>query len=64
MKRKNLRTAYLPIIVVPAVAPAIMLPLMHAHHMPDYAQGLATGFPIGLALVGLIWMIRGNRFAC
>lgn len=64
MKRKNPRIAYLPIIVVPAVVPAIMLPLMHAFPMPDYAKGLTMGFPIGLALIGLIWMIRGNRFAC
>lgn len=64
MKRKNPRVAYLPIVIMPAVAPSIMLPLLHASHVPDYVQGLAVGFPIGLALVGLIWMIRGNRFAC
>ncbi len=64
MKRRNTRIAYLPIVIILAVAPAIILPLMHAVAMPDYVKGLATGFPIGLALVGLVWMIRGHRIAC
>jgi hypothetical protein len=64
MKRKNPRMAYLPIVVIPAVAPSVMLPLLHSSHMPDYAQGLAMGLPIGLALIGLVWMLRGSRTAC
>lgn len=61
MKRKNERIAYLPIVILAAVTPAVMGPLLQAIHLQDSVKGLAMGIPIGLALVGLIWMIRGFR---
>ncbi|KTT67963.1 hypothetical protein [Sphingomonas sanguinis] len=56
---KNARTRYLPIVIVPAIMPAVLTPLLVSQHVPDNLIGGAMGVSIGLAIVGLVRMKRG-----
>jgi hypothetical protein len=58
--QKNAKARVLPIVILPAIMPAILLPIAASHHVPDYLLGGAMGFFIGLAIVGLFWMIKRN----
>jgi hypothetical protein len=49
---------FLPIIILSAVTPAILMPVMTSSHVPDALIGATMGFSIGLAFVGLIWMVK------
>ena len=53
---KNSRAALLPLAIMPAVMPAIFLPLLHQVHVADSLLGLGAGFLIGLSLVSIIAM--------
>lgn len=55
---KNLKARFLPIVVITAVMPAILMPVMASSHMPSALIGATMGFSIGLALVGLVWMLK------
>lgn len=55
------RRRFLPLILFPAVMPAILLPVLANHHLPDALLGLGTGISLGLALVGLVWIRQGKR---
>ncbi|MDB5721634.1 MAG: hypothetical protein JWP15_2252 [Alphaproteobacteria bacterium] len=54
------RARFLPILIMPAILPAMALPVMLSAHVPDSVLGATFGFCIGLSLVGLIWMARGK----
>ena len=56
--RKNPKTRFLPIVILPAIMPALLMPVMRTLHAPDSEVGAAMGFFIGLAIVGLIWMLK------
>lgn len=58
---KTPRTRFLPVVILPAVMPAVLMPAMVNHHVPDNLLGGAMGVSIGLAIVGLIWMKKGKR---
>ena len=57
-KKSNVRL--LPIVILPAIAPAVLLPLVRSGHVPDYVLGGAFGFSIGLSVVALFWMAKRN----
>lgn len=58
--RKNARVRFLPIVIVPALMPALLLPMLTRFHLPDSALGGSMGFFVGLALAGFIWIIKGK----
>jgi branched-subunit amino acid permease len=58
--RKNTKARLLPIVIFPAIMPAILLPAMLSHHVSDHVLGATMGFCIGLAIVGLVWMVKSN----
>ncbi|WP_305098422.1 hypothetical protein [Croceibacterium aestuarii] len=62
-KPRNPRARFLSIVVMPAVLPAILLPLLGKLELSDAALGAVVGVPIGLALAGLVWMAKGKK-AC
>lgn len=57
---KNPRTRFAPFVIVPAIMPAVLLPVLRSSHISDAALGAIMGVFIGLALVGLVWMIKGD----
>ncbi|RMB39194.1 hypothetical protein C8J47_0118 [Sphingomonas sp. PP-F2F-G114-C0414] len=57
---KNARTRYLPLIIAPAIMPAVLMPVLVSQHLPDILIGGAFGVSIGLAIVGLVRMKRGG----
>ncbi len=59
--RKNPKARFLPIVVLSAIMPAILLPALRTLQVPDYILGATTGIFIGLAIVGLVWMVKGNN---
>lgn len=58
--RKNPRARMVPLVIVPAIMPALLLPMMANTQLPDYVKGGALGFFLGLSLVGLLWMVKRN----
>lgn len=58
---KNVRTRHLPFVIVPAIMPAVLMPVLVHQHVPDNLIGGAMGVSIGLAIVGLVRMKRGGR---
>ncbi|MEA3039005.1 MAG: hypothetical protein QOE79_1518 [Sphingomonadales bacterium] len=58
--RKSSNSRLLPVVLAPAVMPAILLPLMLANHVSDNVIGGTLGFFIGLAVVALAWMAKGG----
>jgi hypothetical protein len=58
--KKYSNSRLLPIVIAPAVMPAILLPLMLASHVPDNVIGGTLGFFIGIAVVALAWMAKGG----
>ncbi len=58
--RKNPRARMLPLVIMPAIMPALLLPMMANTQLPDYAKGGTLGFFLGLSLVGLFWMVKRN----
>jgi hypothetical protein len=59
--RKNSRTRFLPVVIFPAILPAILMPVMRSLQVPDFVIGFTMGSCIGLTLVGIYWMIKGNK---
>lgn len=57
---KIARTRYLPLVIVPAIMPAVLTPVLMSQHVPANLIGGAMGVSIGLAIVGLVWMKRGR----
>ncbi|RYF11015.1 MAG: hypothetical protein EOO77_20330 [Oxalobacteraceae bacterium] len=57
---KNARTRYLPLVIVPAIMPAVVMPVLASQHVPDTLIGAAMGISIGLAILGLVRMKRGG----
>jgi len=55
--RKNPKARFLPVIILPAIMPAILLPVLSGH-VPDSILGATMGFSIGLAIVGVAWMAK------
>lgn len=58
--RKNPRARFLPLVVLPAILPATLLPMMSSHHLPDYVMGGTIGIFYGLSIAAFVWMFRGN----
>ena len=56
--RNNPRARMLPLVMIPALTLAILLPILKGHHVPDVVRGSIVGICLGLAIVGLILMIR------
>ncbi|MEN2791603.1 hypothetical protein ABC974_18350 [Sphingomonas oligophenolica] len=56
--RKNAKARFLPIVMLPAIMPAVLVPPMLLLHVPDYVLGIAMGVFIGLAGVGIAWMAK------
>ncbi len=59
-KFRNPRGRFLPIIMLPAILPVTLLPLLGKLQISDAALGVVVGTPIGLALAGLVWMAKGK----
>ena len=57
---KNARTRYLPLVIVPAIMPAVVMPVLVSQQVPDNLIGAAMGISIGLAILGLVRMKRGG----
>ena len=57
---KNPKIRFAPLIILPAIMPAVLLPVLRSSQISDAALGGIMGIFIGLALVGLSWMIKGN----
>ena len=56
------RRALALVAVIPALTPAVLLPLRASLGLPDAALGAALGFAIGLSAVALFALARGaNR---
>lgn len=58
--RKNPKARFLPLVILPAVMPALLMPTRRSLQVPDYILGSTMGFFIGIAIVGFAWMIKGN----
>ena len=56
----NPRIRFLPIVMVPAILPAVLMPTMR-QYVPANLLAAAMGVSIGLAIVGLAWIIKGKR---
>jgi hypothetical protein len=59
--RKNPRTRFLPLVIAPAIMPAVLLPLLRSLEVSNAVLGGVMGLFIGLAIVGLAWMIKGSN---
>ncbi len=57
---KNPGARLLPLVIGPAIMPALLLPMMANRHLPDYVQGGTMGVFLGLSIGGLFWMVRRN----
>ena len=57
---KNARTRFLPLVIVPAIMPAAVMPVLVSQHVADNLIGAAMGISIGLAILGLVRMKRGG----
>lgn len=58
--RKNPKARFLPIVIFPAVMPALLVPILRSLQAPDYVLGGTIGLCIGLAIVGLALMVKSN----
>jgi hypothetical protein len=58
---KRSRSALLPLVIIPAIMPAVVLPLLSRAHAPDLALGAAAGLFLGLSIIGLIGFAKGGR---
>ena len=58
--KTNSRVQFLPIVIIPATLPAIVMPAMR-NYVPTKMLAAAMDVSIGLAIVGLGWMIKGRR---
>ena len=56
----NSRVRFLPIVMIPSILPAVVMPAMR-NYVPANMLAAAMGVSIGLAIVGLAWMIKGGR---
>ena len=59
--RKNKKARFLPIVVLLAVMPAILLPTLRGFHLPGAVIGIALALFLGLALASLIWLVVPDR---
>ena len=59
--KKNPRSRFLPVFIIAAIMPAVLMPSIVSHHVSDNLLGGAMGFSIGLAIVGLVWIRKGGR---
>ena len=59
--KKDPRARFLPLVILPAIMPAMLMPVVLNHHVSDGLLGGAMGVPIGLAIGGLVWMKKGGR---
>ena len=51
---------FLPVAILPAILPIVLLPVMLGAHVPDEVIGVSFGFFIGLSAVALFWMVKRN----
>jgi hypothetical protein len=58
--RNNPRVRFLPVVMFPSILPAVLMPAMR-QYVPANLLAAAMGVSIGLAMVGLAWMINGKR---
>lgn len=58
--RNNPRVRFLPIVMLPAIMPAILMPAMR-YRLSDNLLGGMMGVSIGLAIVALVWMAKADR---
>lgn len=58
---KNPKARFLPIVILPAILPAILLPTLRSLQVSDDVLGGTMGVFIGLAIVGLVWMVKSNN---
>ena len=58
---RNSKTRFLPLVIFPALMPAILFPALRATHVSGVALGAAAGFCIGLPVVGIVWMVKGKN---
>ena len=61
--RDKTNARFLPIVIAPAVMPAILLPIMVSNHVPGDVLGATFGFFIGLAILALVWIAK-RRSSC
>lgn len=61
LMNNNSKTRFLPVVIFAASMPAILLPVMRSFDVPDFVMGFTIGSSLGLAILGLFWMIKGNR---
>jgi hypothetical protein len=59
--KSNLR--FLPLILLPAILPGALLPVLSSRHVPDNVLGGLFGFLVGLSAVGLFWIVRNKARA-
>ncbi|WP_342659083.1 hypothetical protein NPJ82_16695 (plasmid) [Sphingomonas sp. NY01] len=55
---KNARERYLPVAMIPAIMPVIMLPGMKADLSPYLYYGIWS-LSLGLAIMGVAWLAKG-----
>lgn len=60
--QKNPKARYLPIVMFPAIMPAVLMRLLLSLHVPANVIGAAMGVSVGLAIVGIVWMVKGGRW--
>ena len=51
----------LPLVIIPAMLPAVLFPVLQSLHAPDAVLGGTMGVLIGLAVLGLIRITRDTR---
>ena len=59
--RYNPKARFLLIVILPAIMPALLLPVLGIIHAPDYVMDGAMGFFIGISIVGFVWILRSNN---
>jgi hypothetical protein len=55
-----MKRALLPLVIVPAIMPAVVLPLLSRAHAPDAVLGSAAGLFVGLTIVALMAFAKGR----
>lgn len=57
---KHARTRYLPLVIIAAIMPAVLMPVLVSQQMPANLIGGTMGLSIGLAIVGLVRIKKGG----
>jgi hypothetical protein len=59
--RKDMKRSRLPLVIIPTIMPAAVLPLLSRAHAPDLVLGSAAGLFLGLSIIALIGFAKGGR---